>query len=97
MEQQFTLQELYKLQSFAKTEMHKLDLELRKIRRNKDLIQSRYDSTPKELIFEDCILSPDEQIESIKLSKQEVRAIKLKISKNISQTRTLIAHGKIKE
>lgn len=97
MKQQFTIQELYKLQSFAKTEMHKLDLELRKIRRNRNLIQSRYNSTPKEVIIEDCILSPDEQIESIKLSKQEVKTIKLKIQRNINQLKTLISHGKIKE
>lgn len=97
MEQQFTLQELYRLESFAQTSMKKLDLELRKIRRNKELIQSRYDSMPKELIIEDGIMSPDEQIESIKESKQMIKAIKLKINRNISQRRTLIAHGKVKE
>lgn len=97
MEQQFTLQELYRLESFAQTSMKKLDLELRKIRRNKELIQSRYDSMPKELIIEDGIMSPDEQIESIKENKQMIKAIKLKINRNISQRRTLIAHGKVKE
>lgn len=97
MEQQFTLQELYRLESFASTSMHKFDLELRKVRRNKALIQERYDSMPKSLILEDCILSPDEMIESIKQSKQEVKAIRLKIKRNISQKITLIAHGKVKE
>lgn len=97
MEQQFTLQELYRLESFAQTSMKKLDLELRKIRRNKELIQSRYDNMPKELIIEDGIMSPDEQIESIKENKQMIKAIKLKINRNISQRRTLIAHGKVKE
>lgn len=97
MKQQFTLQDLRRIESFANCAMHKLELDLRRIRRNRKLIQERYDNTPKELIIDDCILSPDEQIESIKQDKQEVKALKLKIQKNISQTRTLIAHGKVKE
>lgn len=97
MEQQFTLQELRQLESFANKAMHKLELELRKIRRNRKLIQQKYDDTPKELIIDDGIMSPDEQIESIKQDKQSAKTLKLKIQRNISQTRTLIAHGKVKE
>jgi hypothetical protein len=97
MEQQFTLQELRQLESFANKAMHKLELELRKIRRNRRLIQQKYDDTPKELIIDDGIMSPDEQIESIKQDKQSAKTLKLKIQRNISQTRTLIAHGKVKE
>ena len=59
------------------------------------LIQDRYDNTPKEVIFDSCIMSPDEEIESIKEEKQAAKTLKLKIQRNISQTRTLIAHGKV--
>ena len=95
MEQQFTLHELRQLELFANKALHKLDLDLRRIRRNKALIQERYDNTPKEVIFDSCIMSPDEQIESIKEDKHAAKTLKLKIQRNISQTRTLIAHGKI--
>ena len=97
MEQQFTLQELRQLESFANKAMHKLELELRKIRRNRRLIQQKYDDTPKEMIIDDGIMSPDEQIESIKQDKQSAKTLRLKIQRHISQTRTIIAYGKVKE
>lgn len=87
MEQQFTLGELAKLKEYSKVALHKIELDLRKVRRNKKLIQERYDRTPQNMIVENGIMSPIEMIESLKSDRKIARMIQSKVSIAMSNAR----------
>lgn len=83
MNNDFSIQDLVKLKNFTNVALHKINLDLRRIRRNKALIQEQYDSIPKNIIFESGITSPDEDIEDLKIARQEARLILAKIERSI--------------
>lgn len=78
-----TTEDINRLLIYTDMAIHKFNLELRKVRRNKDLIQDRYDRTPSEIIRDSGIESPDEQIESIKAEKDIAVFIRKKLERKI--------------
>lgn len=81
-----SLQDLIQLKSFTGVALHKINLDLRRVRRNKTLIQERYNKTPKQIIIDNGTTSPDEDIEDLKIARQEARLIDSKLSKMIKDT-----------
>lgn len=80
-------QDLVSLKNFTNVALHKINLDLRRIRRNKTLIQEQYDNTPKSIIIESGITSPDEDIEDLKIARQEARLLDAKLAKLIKESR----------
>ena len=80
-------QDLVSLKNFTNVALHKINLDLRRIRRNKTLIQEQYDNIPKHIIIEDGITSPDEDIEDLKIARQEARLLDAKLSKLIKESK----------
>lgn len=84
---ELSTRDLVQLKSFTNVALHKINLDLRRIRRNKTLIQEQYDNTPQHIIIEDGIASPDEEIEDLKIARQEARLLDAKLSKLIKESR----------
>ena len=72
-----THDELLDIQSSLEVAAHKEYLEIRKVRRNRDLIQKRYDEMPREIQLD--YSTPDEIIESCKCRKSYLEALTKKI------------------
>lgn len=78
---QFTFKELQTLLMACDTAYRKKDLELRRVRRNKDLIDETFNGygDNQELIDDIGAMSYDEQVKSAKRGKAEYLQIKNKI------------------
>ena len=76
----FTTTELHTLMRACELSYHKKDLELRRVRRNKDVIEEAYQSADACGIAGDVgVMSFDEQIEAAKNGKAEFLQLKNKI------------------
>jgi len=78
--------EIQQLQHMTMVYRNDRERKLRRIRRNIDALQASYDELPKRYIESDCILSPQEEMDQLKVDKAEAVAInkKLQIMKSNS-------------
>lgn len=74
-----TKEDILDLIKFCNTQRHNDERVIRRIKRNYKGIMERYEKIPKELIYEDCILSPDEEIEMLVESKAKATILKKKL------------------
>lgn len=75
----FTLQELHKLKRCVLVYHSDCDRRLRRVRRNRDIIDSRYNSVPKELAEELGFESAESQIKDFVLKKKQAIVLSKKI------------------
>ena len=88
---ELTHDELLDIQSSLEIASHKEYLEIRKVRRNRELIQKRYDEMPKEIQMDHS--TPDEIIESCKYRKAYLDNLTKKIKLERKQLVKKILRG----
>lgn len=74
-----TKQDLRDLIRYCNTQRHNDERVIRRIKRNYHGIMERYNKIPKELISEDGIMSPDEEIQMLVDSKAKATILKKKL------------------
>lgn len=74
-----TKSELSKLINYTAVFRWDCERKIRRIRRNKDMLDKRFNEIPTKIAEEDGIASPDEEIEMLKESKAEAVIIKKKL------------------
>lgn len=75
----FTKNEIKTLIRYCDVKRNDDERNMRRIRRNLSSMQERYNSIPKELIEQDGIPSPAEELESFSKSKAEAVVLKQKL------------------
>lgn len=75
----FTKKEIRTLIRYCDVKRNEDERNMRRIRRNLSSMQERYDSIPKELIEQDGIPSPVEELEHLSQSKAEAVVLKQKL------------------
>jgi len=75
----FTKKEIRTLIRYCDVKRNEDERNMRRIRRNLSSMQERYDSIPKELIEQDGIPSPAEELEQFSQSKAEAVVLKQKL------------------
>ncbi len=75
----FTKKEIRTLIRYCDVKRNEDERNMRRIRRNLSSMQERYDSIPKELIKQDGIPSPAEELEQFSQSKAEAVVLKQKL------------------
>ena len=75
----FTKKEIRTLIRYCDVKRNEDERNMRRIRRNLSSMQERYDSMPKELIEQDGIPSPAEELEQFSQSKAEAVVLKQKL------------------
>lgn len=74
-----TKEDLMDLIKYCNTQRHNDERVIRRIKRNYKGIMERYNQIPKELISEDGIMSPDEEIQMLVDSKAKATILKKKL------------------
>lgn len=82
----FTDKEIRTLIRYCDVKRDNDERNMRRIRRNLTPMQERYDSIPKQLINEDGIPSPKEELEYLSQSKAEAVVLKQKLKLELSIT-----------
>lgn len=82
----FTDKEIRTLIRYCDVKRDNDERNMRRIRRNLTSMQERYDSIPKQLINEDGIPSPKEELEYLSQSKAEAVVLKQKLKLELSIT-----------
>jgi len=75
----FTKKEIRTLIRYCDVKRNEDERNMRRIRRNLSSMQERYNSIPKELIEQDGIPSPAEELEQFSQSKAEAVVLKQKL------------------
>ena len=75
----FTKKEIKALIRYCDVKRNDDERNMRRIRRNFDLMQARYDATPKDIIEQDGIPSPTEELEQLSQAKAEAVVLKQKL------------------
>lgn len=75
----FTKKEIRTLIRYCDVKRNEDERNMRRIRRNLSSMQERYDSIPKELIDQDGIPSPTEELDQFSQSKAEAVVLKKKL------------------
>lgn len=75
----FTKKEIRTLIRYCDVKRNEDERNMRRIRRNLSSMQERYDSIPKELIDQDGIPSPTEELDQFSQSKAEAVVLKQKL------------------
>lgn len=83
----FTDKEIRTLIRYCDVKRDNDERNMRRIRRNLTSMQERYDSIPKQLISEDGIPSPKEELECLSQSKAEAVVLKQKLKIELSLTK----------
>lgn len=77
--------EIENLIEFTKTYRSERERRIRRVRRNRDVIQERYDRLPEEVIYEDGMMSPNEEIEALVRDKAIATEFLRKFRKQIKE------------
>lgn len=81
----FTKEELLKLCRYCDVKRSEDERNMRRIRRNIKGMNDRFNSIPKDIIEQDGILSPSEELEELSRSKAEAVILKKKLKLEISK------------
>ena len=83
---ELTIKEMLDLKSYTTVYRNDCERKIRRIRRNFDFIQANYDAMPEEIIEDNYIIPPSEEIEELKLFKAEAVLISKKLDYMIKQS-----------
>ena len=83
---ELTIKDIRDLKRYTNVYRNDCERKIRRIRRNFDLIQANYDGMPEEIIRDNGIMHPAEEIEELKLFKAEAVLISKKLDYVIKQS-----------
>lgn len=83
---ELTIREMRDLKRYTTVYRNDCERQIRRIRRNFDLIQANYEAMPEDMIEGSGIVHPSEEIEELKLFKAEAVLISKKLDYMIKQS-----------
>lgn len=81
----FTKSELCKLVRYCDVKRNEDERNMRRIRRNIDSMTERFNQIPKDLVEQDGLLSPQDELDLLSASKAEAVILKKKLKLEISK------------